>query len=122
MKRIIDREEAEKICKRLTDEADRFLRKLSITADLAIWLKKASTEATQLERKASELIHSQIDYYGRFSVELHNREVDDEAISLTLSEAFSKAEKLEGKANALAEKVTEIIAKLTSPETKNKGE
>ena len=122
MKRIIDREEAEKICKRLTDESDRFLKKLRITADLAIWLKKASTEATQLERKASELIHSQIDDYGRFEVDLHNREVDDESINLTLSVAFSKAAKLEAKANALAEKVTEIIAKLTSPEPQNQGE
>ena len=122
MKRIVDREEAEKIDKRLTEEADIFLKKLSITADLAIWLRKASTEAEQLNRQASELIHTQIDDYGRFAVDLHNREVDDESINLTLSVAFSKAAKLEAKANALAEKVAEIIAYLTSPETTNKGE
>lgn len=122
MTRIIDKEEAEKIEKRLTEEADLFLKKTRITADLAIWLKKASTEATQLERQSSELIHSLIDDYGRFSVDLHNREVDDEAINLTLSVAFSKASKLEAKANELAEKVTEIIDYLTSPEPQPKGE
>ena len=122
MERIVDREEAEKIDKMLTEKADIFLKKLSITADLAIWLRKASTEAEQYNRKASDLIHSLIDDYGRFSVDLHNREVDDEAINLALSIANSKAEKLEAKALALAEKVTEIIAYLTSPETPNKGE
>ena len=122
MKRIIDREEAEKICKRLTDEADRFLKKLSITADLAIWLRKSSTEAEKLNRQASDLIHSLIDDYGRFSVDLHNREVDDEAINTTLSAALIKAEKLEEKANALAGKVTEIIAYLTSQEPQPQGE
>lgn len=122
MTRIIDKEEAEKIEKRLTEEADIFLKKLSITADLAIWLRKASTEAERLNSQASELIHSKIDDYGRFSVDLHNRAVDDEAIKLALSIANSKAEKLKAKANALAEKVTEIISYLTSPETQNKGE
>ena len=122
MTRIIDKEEAEKIEKMLTEKADIFLKKLSITADLAIWLKKASTEATQLERQSSELIHSLIDDYGRFSAGLHNHEADDEAINLTLSTAFSTAEKLEAKANALAEKVPEIISYLTSPDTKTKGE
>ena len=122
MKRIIDREDAEKIDKMLTEKADIFLKKLSITADLAIWLRKASTEAEKLNRQASDLIHSLIDDYGRFSVDLHNREVDDEVINMTLSAALTKAEKLEEKANALAEKVAEIIAYLTSPETTNKGE
>ena len=106
----------------MTVSADLVLSHCNRVFDLDIWLRKASNEASRLNSQAGDLISGLSDAYGRFCRDLSAHTADEEAIWRTVSDATKKAEKLEAKANALAEKVAEIIAYLTSPETTNKGE